>query len=124
MLLFIKLYANSPVTAGNTYIQGVISIGVTFCKMYTSLKTRCSSSLKQQQQQQTMRCFLSLIYSQHELTEAQAFPHSKWCGHLKSHLNYWFFMRKILEFAPQQIPGTQSQLGGLVGLVGGRWKTW
>ena len=33
------------------------------------------------------------------------------------------FMRKGLEFAPQQMPGTQSQLGGLVGLVGGRWKT-
>ena len=31
-------------------------------------------------------------------------------------------MRKGLEFAPQQVPGTQSQLGGLVGLVGGRWK--
>ncbi len=26
-------------------------------------------------------------------------------------------------FAPQQMPGTQSQLGGLVGLVGGRWKS-
>ncbi len=31
-------------------------------------------------------------------------------------------MRKGLEFAPQQMPGTQSQLGGLVGLVGGRCK--
>ncbi len=31
-------------------------------------------------------------------------------------------MRKGLELALQQIPGTQSQLGGLVGLVGGRWK--
>ncbi len=37
-----------------------------------------------------------------------------------SHLNHCCFMRKGLEFAPQQMPGTQSQLGGLVGLVGGR----
>ncbi len=36
----------------------------------------------------------------------QAFPHSKWCGHLKSHLDYYCFMRKGLEFAPQQMPGT------------------
>ncbi len=26
------------------------------------------------------------------------------------------------KFALQQMPGTQSQQGGLVGLVGGRWK--
>ena len=52
----------------------------------------------------------------------QAFPHSRWCGHPKSHLDHCGFMRKGLEFAPQQMPGTQSQLGGLVGLVGGRWK--
>ncbi len=32
------------------------------------------------------------------------------------------FMRKGLEFAPQQMPGTQSQLGGLVGLVD--WWGW
>ena len=32
-------------------------------------------------------------------------------------------MRQGVEFAPQLMPGTQSQLGGLVGLVGGRWKT-
>ena len=49
-------------------------------------------------------------------------PHSKWCGHLKPHLDYRCFMRKGLEFAPQQLPGIQSQLGGLVGLVRGRWK--
>ncbi len=53
-----------------------------------------------------------------ELTEEQlAFPH-RWGtqvppGPLLLH---------GLEFAPQQMPGTQSQLGGLVGLVGGRWK--
>ncbi len=46
--------------------------------------------------------------------EKGLFPHSKWCGHPKSHLR---------NFAPQQMPGTQSQLGGLVGLVGGRWKS-
>ncbi len=32
-------------------------------------------------------------------------------------------MRKGLEFAPQQIPGTQSQLGGLVGLAGPEPRT-
>ncbi len=36
------------------------------------------------------------------------------------HLDHCCFMRKGIEFAPQQMPGTQSQLGGL---VGGRWKT-
>ncbi len=40
-----------------------------------------------------------------------AFPHSK------SHLDHCCCMRIGLEFAPQQMPGTQSQLGGLVGLV-------
>ncbi len=35
----------------------------------------------------------------------------------------WLFHeKKGLEFAPQQVPGTQSQLGGLVGLVGGRGR--
>ncbi len=57
-----------------------------------------------------------------ELTGEQAFSHSKWCGHPKPHLDYGCFMRKGLEFAPQQLPGIQSQLGGLVGLVRGRWK--
>ncbi len=52
----------------------------------------------------------------------KAFPHSKWCGHPKSHLDHCCFMRKGLEFAPQQMPGPQSQLGGLVGLVGGRGR--
>ncbi len=32
-----------------------------------------------------------------------------------SHLDHCCFLRKGLEFAPQQMPGTQSQLGGLVG---------
>ncbi len=41
----------------------------------------------------------------------KAFPHSKWCGHPKSHLDHCCFMRKGLEF----VPGTQ--LGRLVGLV-------
>ncbi len=54
-----------------------------------------------------------------ELAREQAFPHSKWCGQPKSHLDHCCCMRKGLEFAPQQMPGTQSQLGGL--LVG-RWK--
>ncbi len=40
----------------------------------------------------------------------KAFPHSKWCGHPKSHLDHCRCMRKDLEFAPQQMPGTQSQL--------------
>ncbi len=31
-------------------------------------------------------------------------------------------MSEGLEFAPQQMPGPQSQLGGLVGLVESRWK--
>ncbi len=35
----------------------------------------------------------------------------------------YFFMRKGLEFTHQKMPVTQSQLGGLEGLVGGRWKT-
>ncbi len=35
---------------------------------------------------------------------------SVWCGHPKSHLDHCCFMRKGLEFAPQQMPGTQSQL--------------
>ncbi len=39
------------------------------------------------------------------------------------HLDNNCFMRIGLEFAPQQMPGTQSQLGGLVGLVEGRLKT-
>ena len=35
----------------------------------------------------------------------------------------WTFMRKGLEFAPQQMPSTQSQLGGLVeGRQKTRWK--
>ncbi len=45
----------------------------------------------------------------------KAYPHSKWCGHPKSHLDHCCCMRKDLEFAPQQMPSTQSQLGGLVG---------
>ncbi len=57
----------------------------------------------------------------------QTSPHSKWCGHPKSHLDHCCFMRKGLEFVPQQMPGPQSQLGGLVGIIGGkgrktRWK--
>ena len=44
---------------------------------------------------------------------------STWCGYPKSHLDHCCFMRKGLEFTPQQIPGPQSQLGGL---VGGRWR--
>ncbi len=32
------------------------------------------------------------------------------------------FMRKGFESVSQQMPGTQSQLGGLVGLVGGRGR--
>ncbi len=53
-----------------------------------------------------------------ELTGKQVFPHSKWCGK-KSFLDHCCFMRKGLVLAPQQVPGTQSQLGAL---VGGRWK--
>ena len=59
-----------------------------------------------------------------ELAGEQAFPHSKWRGYLKSHLDYCCFVGKGLEFAFQQMPGTQSQLGGLVRLVRGRWKIW
>ncbi len=57
------------------------------------------------------------------LHENRPFLTCKWCGHLKSHLDHYCFIRKGLEFAPQQMPGPQSQLGGLVGLVGSRWKT-
>ncbi len=44
-------------------------------------------------------------------------------GTRKSHLDHCCFMRKDLECAPQLMPGPQLQLGGLVGLVGSRWKT-
>ncbi len=51
--------------------------------------------------------------------EKRPFLHSKWCGYPNSHLDHCCFMRKSIEFVPQQMPGPQSQLGGL---VGGRWK--
>ncbi len=53
----------------------------------------------------------------------QALPHSKWCGHPSPTWTIAVSWEKALNLHPSkcQVP-RQSQLGGLVGLVGGRWK--
>ena len=49
-----------------------------------------------------------LLEPGYEFTGEQAFPHSKWYGHQKAHLDHCCFVIKGLEFAPQQIPQNHS----------------
>ncbi len=57
-----------------------------------------------------------LLEPGYEFTGKQAFPHSKWYGHQKAHLDHCCFMRKGFEFAPQKIPQNHSGIKWL-GLV-------
>ncbi len=53
--------------------------------------------------------------------ENRPFLTVSWYGHQKAHLDHCCFMRKGLEFAPQQIPQNHGGIK-MVG-AGGRWKT-